>query len=439
MGSKGGVRRNPNVLWRGETRGRDSKGIILFNYETRSIHFLEDLGKKIWEECQETDFENLIKKLGAEQERDQIAGFIKMLEERSLVSTTGEITGARARNSGEKKESGMWSGRVYFDAPLFVQFDCTNQCNLRCIHCVTRGGENLDSGLSTDNALNLIRELGALGVFQIGFSGGEPLIRSDIFKLMKEVKNQGMKLQLTTNATLVDDAVARKISELDPITVGVSLEGGTKESYEFFRGKGNFQRFVEGVLAMKREGLPIKFKSAILKKNLGEIEAIINLAMELGVEAVDMFLFYPQGRGEKLAEEALTPLEIKEFLSVLARKRIELEGTITIDVDDKPNAFLVDPTLSHSTCGAGAYWAEVLPNGDIVPCVFLKDVVSGNILDVDFKSAWDSKIWEPLRDRRKLGGRCGSCIHATRCGGGCRANGYNEVGDFLAEDTMCWI
>jgi hypothetical protein len=95
MGSKGGVRRNPNVLWRGETRGRDSKGIILFNYETRSIHFLEDLGKKIWEECQETDFENLIKKLGAEQERDQIAGFIKMLEERSL----GLYKNARGKKS----------------------------------------------------------------------------------------------------------------------------------------------------------------------------------------------------------------------------------------------------------------------------------------------------------------------------------------------------
>jgi radical SAM protein with 4Fe4S-binding SPASM domain len=332
----------------------------------------------------------------------------------------------------------MWSDRVYFDAPLFVQFDCTNRCNLRCKHCVTNGGEPFDGELSTDEALKLIRALGRLGVFQIGFSGGEPLTRNDLFTLMQEAINLGMKVQLTTNALLVDEEKAKRLSLLEPITVGVSLEGGSQESYEFFRGKGNFDRFLEGVKTLKKFGLPVKFKTAILRKNLGEIDSIINLAIELGVEAVDMFLFYPQGRGKEFTNDKLTPEEIREFLTLLSIKRKELEGTITIDVDDKPNAFLVDPTLSHSTCGAGVYWAEVLPTGEIVPCIFFREVNAGNIKEEDFKEAWDSKIWEPFRDRRELRGRCGTCMHLARCGGGCRANGYALTGDFLAEDTMCW-
>jgi radical SAM protein with 4Fe4S-binding SPASM domain len=440
MATIGGVRRNPNVVWRGETKGGISEGVVLFNYETRSVHFLEGLGKRIWDECDGTAVERIVKKLGAEDKKAQIADFLKCLKDRGLVSVADGNTSSQTKDNEPEGPlaEGMWSKRVYFDAPLFVQFDCTNNCNLRCRHCVTRGGELYKDELSTKEAFDLIEALGKLGVFQIGFSGGEPLIRSDIFRLMEKAKSLGMKVQLTTNATLADEATAEKISRLDPITVGVSLEGGGKESYEYFRGEGNFERFLQGVKVMKEYGLPVKFKSAILRKNFGEIDSIIDLAIDLGVEAVDMFLFYPQGRGETLLEEKLTPDEIREFLTILSRKKRELEGTISVDVDDKPNAFLVDPTLSHSTCGAGVYWAEVLPTGDVVPCIFFNEAVAGNVKNLDFKEAWDSEVWEPFRDRTGVHGRCGACGHMTRCGGGCRANGYATTGDFLAEDTMCW-
>jgi radical SAM protein with 4Fe4S-binding SPASM domain len=438
----GGVKRNPNVVWREETRGGTTDGIVLFNYETRTVHYLEGHGKKIWEQCEGTAIDELVRKIGAEGNESDVDEFLKKLEERRLVLThnidSGHSSSSKTDMELYQSGVGMWSNRVYFDVPLFVQFDCTNRCNLRCKHCVTKGGEPFDGELSTNEALKLIRTLGRLGIFQIGFSGGEPLTRNDLFTLMQEAKNLGMKVQLTTNAILVDEESAKKLSRLEPITVGVSLEGGNRESYEFFRGKGNFDSFLKGVKTMKKFGLPVKFKTAILRKNLGEIDSIINLAIELGVEAVDMFLFYPQGRGEEFTDEKLNPEEIREFLTLLSKKRKELEGTITIDVDDKPNAFLVDPSLSHSTCGAGVYWAEVLPTGEVVPCIFFSEVSAGNIKEEDFKDAWDSKIWESFRDRRELSGRCGSCVHLDRCGGGCRANGYALTGDFLAEDTMCW-
>jgi radical SAM protein with 4Fe4S-binding SPASM domain len=440
MADFGGVRRNPNVVWRGETKGGKTEGLLLFNYDTRNVHFLDGIGKRVWEEIESENTESIINSLIAEGREKEVHGFLKGLGDRKLLLFNRESNedSPSIEQSSQSEGGKMWCERVYFDAPLFVQFDCTNNCNLRCRHCVTRGGEVLKDELSTIEALSLIRDLAEIGVFQIGFSGGEPLMRKDIFTLMEEAKNLGMKVQLTTNATLIDTERAEKLSALDPITVGVSLEGGTKESYEYFRGKDNFERFVDGVKMMKEYNLPVKFKSAVLRKNLGEIDPIINLALGLGVEAVDMFLFYPQGRGESLAAEKLNPFEIRDFLSILSQKRKELEGKIAIDVDDKPNAFLVDPTLSHSTCGAGVYWAEVLPTGDVVPCVFFSEAVAGNVREEEFKGAWNSRIWEPFRDRRVLGGKCGTCPHAARCGGGCRANGYAVTGDFLAEDTLCW-
>src|SRR3990172_1996419 len=191
MRPEGGVRRNPNVVWRRETRGGDSKGILLFSYETRNVHFLDGLGKRVWEELNGADFKELVEKLDAKGRKNQVLGFLKELEERRLITINGRKSPPstdKAQDKIQESTSGMWSRRVYFDAPLFVQFDCTNHCNLRCRHCVTRGGEELRDELSTQDALKLIRELGSIGVFQIGFSGGEPLTRKDIFTIMEEVK-----------------------------------------------------------------------------------------------------------------------------------------------------------------------------------------------------------------------------------------------------------
>jgi len=332
----------------------------------------------------------------------------------------------------------MWEEKIFFDAPIFVQYDCTNACNFRCRHCITSSGEKLKNELSTEEAIKLIRELGRLHVFQIGFSGGEALARSDIFTLMEEAKKSKLKIQLTTNAALITKEKAKKLKELDPVTIGVSMEGGEKASYEKFRGKGNFIKAVEGIKTLLEYELPVKVKTAVSRENINEIERIINLAKKLGIDSIDMFLFYPAGRGEKMKNSMLSRSEIKEFLEKLNILRKKFRGAVNIDVEDKPNAFLIDRELSHATCGAGAYWAEVLPNGDVAPCIFLKDLCAGNVREKSFKKIWESTLWEPLRDRRFLKGRCSKCEHRYSCGGGCRANAYLMLGDIKQEDALCW-
>lgn len=428
------VRRNPNVVYRRETRGGTVEGLLLFNYSTRGIHFLEGLAAKLWEVCEGKSAEEIAHSL--KLSKAEVERFLGELEARRLVRYKGE--GSEGDNEAlSTSGKGMWSSRVYFDSPIFVQFDVTNACNLRCAHCVTSSGEPLENELSTQEALSLIDELASLGVFQIGFSGGEALLRRDIFTLMEHAKKRGIKVQLTTNATLISEATAKKLVKLEPITVGVSLEGATKQSYGSFRGEENFERALSGVRALLRHSLPVKLKVAVSRRNLSEVDAILKLALELGVEAVDMFLLYPEGRARSMKGEALSSTEIKEFLTLLARRRREYEGKLAIDVDDKPNAFLVDASLGASTCGAGAYWAEVLPNGDVVPCIFLRSMRAGNVREASFKEIWQGSVWEPLRSRR-LKGRCGECEHASRCGGGCRANALLLLGDIMQEDALCW-
>jgi len=426
-----GFRRNPNVVWRRETQGGISQGLLLFNYKTRGIHFLNEPASRVWELIEEKSLEEISYLFGLPIE--ELKKFLIGLSERELLLP--EVKGSQ---SNEYSHTGMWKERRFLDAPIFVQFDVTNACNLHCAHCITSSGDALENELSTDEALKLIEELAELNVFQIGFSGGEVFVRKDIFQLMERAKELGIRVQVTTNATLVNHTIAERLSALELVTVGVSLEGATEESYGKFRGKENFKRALKGIKILLEYNLPVKIKTAVSRDNIDEMEDIVKLAVELGVKAVDMFLLYPEGRAESMKERTLNREEIKEFLIRLSELRKKYSGKIDVDVDDKPNAFLVDPSLNTSTCGAGVYWAEVLPNGDVVPCVFLKNWVAGNIRKESFREIWNSPLWESFRDRRELRGRCSRCEYSSSCGGGCRANAILMLGDEKGEDVLCF-
>ncbi len=418
-----------DVVWRRETLGGKAEGFLLFNYKTRGIHFLSEDAFYIWRLLQEKTAEEIKGEIGIPSE--QLENFAQELKSRGLLSAPETEAEVRGRTE-------MWRERKFLDAPVFVQYDVTNACNLRCAHCVTSSGDALKDELSTKEALKLIDQLAEAGVFQIGFSGGEALLRRDIFTLLNHTRDVGIRIQITTNATLIDAEMAKKIKKLNPVTVGVSLEGATPESYGRFRGKENFDRAIAGIKNLVREGVPVKIKTAVSRENLNEMEDIIRLAINLGVDAVDMFLLYPMGRASQMKNLALTREEIKLFLEKLSTLRKKYTGRVEVDVDDKPNAFLVDEDLGTSTCGAGVYWAEVLPNGDVVPCIFLSNLKAGNVRNESFAEIWRSNVWEPFRDRRRLKGRCEVCEYKYSCGGGCRANALLMLGDAYGEDVLCF-
>lgn len=426
------MNRNPNVVWRRESLGGKTQGFLLFNYKTRGIHFLGEDASRVWELIGRKSLEYISRELNIPLE--VLHEFVKELEKRGLISS--EKSASSHDRAPDRTE--MWRERRFLDAPVFVQYDITNACNLRCRHCVSNSGRALKDELTTQEALRLIEEFAEIGVFQIGFSGGEALLRPDIFEIMHHARELGIKVQLTTNATLIDKRTAKKIRDINPVTVGVSLEGANPESYGRFRGSENFEKAIQGISNLLEQGVPVKIKTAISRDNIEEMEEIVKLASKLKVEAVDMFLLYPMGRASSMKHTALSREEIKEFLHKLSQLRSKYAGKVEVDVDDKPNAFLVDSKLGTSTCGAGVYWAEVLPNGDVVPCIFLSNLKAGNVRESSFREIWQSQVWEPFRDRRNLKGRCGKCEHRYSCGGGCRANAILLLGDSMGEDVLCF-
>ncbi|MEM1718009.1 MAG: radical SAM protein [Thermosphaera sp.] len=345
-------------------------------------------------------------------------------------------------------------------APFLVVWDYTYACNLKCKHCYASAGVPLEDEMNFEEKLRVARSLANAGVTAIAFSGGEPLIKKDIFTLMKELRDMGVFVAVATNGTLITREMARMLKEAGVGFVQVSLDGSAPEVHDNFRGvTGAYEKALQGIKNCIEEGLFVEVSTTATKINYGEISRIADLCEELGVNWYMVFNFVPTGRGRFIIENDLTPDEREELLTYLwkrmrkggkveylstapqfARVALQQEG----DVKKIPGHFY-NPELYGQLeslgefiggCGAGRMYAALKPNGLLQPCVFMPLTV-GNLREDSFEELWsEHPVFETLRDRDRLKENCRSCPYRDYCGG-CRARAYGYFGDITAPDPGC--
>ncbi len=348
--------------------------------------------------------------------------------------------------------------------PFLVVWDYTYKCNLRCVHCYADAGKSGVRELTSEEALRVVDELADCNVATIAFSGGEPLIRKDLFRVLEVARDYGIFTAIATNGTLLTRETVRKLKELGVGYVQISLDGATAETHDKIRGiPGVFNKTIQGIKNCVAEDFFVEVAATGTKVNYKEFPSIIKLCKELGVKWFMHFNFIPTGRGRYIVENDLTPQEREELLTMLwsemrgengengypvlstapqyARVAIQRESQ---DEHVIPTHFynmtLPGKLKSLSTfvggCGAGRSYCALRADGTIEPCVFFPHKV-GNIRTESFKEIWDNSpvFWE-LRDREKLKGGCGKCEYKYVCGG-CRARAYNYFGDLNAPDPGC--
>lgn len=341
-------------------------------------------------------------------------------------------------------------------APFLVVWDVTYACNLKCKHCYSSAGSVLNDELTTDEAKTVIDKLDGLGVTAIAFSGGEPLLRKDIFELIEYASSRGIYTAMATNGTLISKDIARKLKDLGLGFVQISLDG-RKETHDRFRGvEGAFDRTIEGIKNCVDAGLFVNVAMTVTKLNLRDVPYVVNLCENLGVNWFMFYNFIPTGRGRDIVELDLTPEEREELLVYLYEKnknsnisllstapqfaRVSLQREMAIIpthfYNIKRGKTLKDLAEFIGGCGAGRFYISLKPNGDIQPCVFFP-LKLGNILEIDdLDEFWQkTKVLEDLRNKDILKG-CGKCEYRYYCGG-CRARAYNYFGDYLAPDPGC--
>jgi len=322
---------------------------------------------------------------------------------------------------------------------MLVSWNTTNQCNMFCDHCYRDAGVKSADELSTSEAKKLIQEISKAGFQIMIFSGGEPLMRPDIYELGSFAGQQGLRPVLGTNGSLITAEVAQKLKQAGFMAAGVSLDSLNPEKNDAFRKLENtYALTVQGMKNLQAAGLPFQIHTTVMDWNVGELEALTDFAVEIGAMAHHVFFLVPTGRAVNIEEEALRVVEYERTIARLMEKQkqvpIEIKPTCApqfIRVADKKSV----PLRFSKGCLAGISYCIISPVGNVQACAYM-DKPLGNVREKPFDVIWkENEVLNTLRTM-DYQGKCGLCDYKTRCGG-CRARANYYSGDYMAEDTWC--
>jgi radical SAM protein with 4Fe4S-binding SPASM domain len=323
--------------------------------------------------------------------------------------------------------------RPAFIAPLYVAWEVTLRCNARCLHCYSESGPGIHhpGELSTDEALGVIDQLAEAGLLILAFSGGEPLLRRDIFQLIERAVERSLIVNVATNGAIMGDRLAKRLRTAGIRSITVSLDGATAETHDYFRQfPGLFVRTLRAIETLAANGHRVVVSFTPTRLNYREGPDAVRLAHELGASAVNMSEFVPAGRGTR--DLALLPETQRDVLQQWIAMRREYAGRMQIIWHDCRVALLVPPEERdlYSGCGAGKLTARIRVDGTVTPCVFLPNP-AGNLRTTTFKEIWQhSTLLQTIRNRDAIqSGNCGSC----------RAVSMSYYGDPMRGDPSCWI
>jgi len=334
-----------------------------------------------------------------------------------------------------------------------VAWETTRNCNLACIHCRASATRGPHSGeLDTQEALQLLDQIAEVAKPIIILTGGEPLLRADIFEIARYGTRKGLRMVMAVNGTLMTPDIAKKLAHAGIQRISVSLDGATSESHDTFRKvEGAFESTLKGIQLIKDAGIEFQINTTITRSNLDQIPQIQKLAVQLGAAAHHIFLLVPTGRGKYIVDQEINSAEYEETLNWFYDQRelssLQLKATCAphyyrilrqrATADGQPVS-LQTHGLDAVTrgCLGGVGFCFISHTGIVQPCGYL-DLNCGDIRKASFADIWNkSKIFSSLRNFDNLKGKCGKCEFKRVCGG-CRARAYEATGDYLAEEPLC--
>ncbi len=359
--------------------------------------------------------------------------------------------------------------------PHVISWNLTKACNLLCTHCylladniqqtdeadtdptaatlsqtisnfnqIQCGTASTADELDTDTALKVIDEIAELNPNLILIlTGGEPLLRKDIFNLSRHAAAKGMMVLLGTNACLIDDDVAKQLKDNGFSGIGISLDSTHPEVHDSIRGmKGSWEKTVEGMKACKRQGLEIQIQTTVFKRNYDEIPELVAFANDMGARVFNLFFLVCTGRGQDITD--ITSKQYEDALKQIYKLHNQYQGTMLVSAKCAPHyrriAYEINPESAlvkyySGGCPAGTNYCRITPEGNVTPCPYM-DTSCGSLLEKSFTEIWnDSSILNELREA-DLKGRCGECEFESMCKG-CRARALVTTGDQMEEDSWC--
>lgn len=328
---------------------------------------------------------------------------------------------------------------------FYFQWHITEKCNLRCKHCYhdnyTSANElNSDELTHIANKIDsTLRKWNKKGTLSI--TGGEPFVIKDkLFPLLHHIDalQSIHHFDLLTNGSLINQDVLDELKRLRRLRrVQLSLEGSSPQMNDQIRGEGSFDKTLNAIRLLKNNAFQVSAMMTISNLNKYEVEPVINLLQEEGVDTFSAERFIPEGMGADLKEEFLPSEELKKVFQEiysLALKQNKLRILLYRPLFGLLNGN--DPTVG-AMCSAGTNALTIMHDGTIYPCRRLP-IPIGNALTDSFYEVWyTSEVLWNIRNTTNIKGKCAGCDLMPICRG-CRAMAYAITGDYLAEDPQCW-
>ena len=352
--------------------------------------------------------------------------------------------------------------------PRLIFWESTAGCNLRCIHCrrIDVADQLVPEDLTTAESKALIDQIIAFSSPIFVLSGGEPLMRPDIFAIARYAASRGLRVALATNGTLIDELMADRIVDAGIRRVAVSLDGATATTHDTFRAlAGSFAQALRGIQRLRARGMSVQINTTVARHNVDELPDVLELARSLGADALHIFLLVPVGCGVEIADEQMiAPQEYERVLQWLYER--DREGLLELKATCAPHYFRIvrqrlaaekrELPPSHTRqraagrplghpgslntmtkgCLAGTGVCFISHKGEVFPCGYLP-LRAGSVREEPLQAIWEgSEVFQTLRDPDRLEGKCGLCEFKRICAG-CRARAYGTTGNYLGEEPFC--
>lgn len=377
----------------------------------------------------------------------------------------------RTEQTYRPARGGSYLTQDFDRAPFTVAWEITRACALACVHCRAQAIPKRDPReLTTDEARGLIDQVVEIGKPILVVTGGDPMMRRDVYDLLAYGVERGLRVALSPSATaLVTSRALQRVREIGVSMVHISLDGAGAAVHDGFRGvAGSFERTMRILRDCQTLGMPLQIGTSVTRRNLAELPAIADRVREVGARVWSLFFLVPTGRGR--IEDMITPQEQEaalEWLYTLSRdapfhvrtaatpayRRVVIQRRQAEELARHPTADAAGSPITWEETGAGYSFRQadaprgrgvndgngfcfVSHIGDVYPSGFLQ-LSAGNVREQSLSAIYrDSALFRGLRDPSRLKGACGACEFRAVCGGS-RARAYAVTGDYLAADPSC--
>lgn len=330
-------------------------------------------------------------------------------------------------------------------------WEVTMGCNMRCGHCGSSCAEALPDELTTEEALKLCDEIADLGLRWITLSGGEPLTRRDIGKLIQRLSSKGVSVNIITNGWLLTQEKAEELKQSGITTVAISIDG-TQQIHDMIRRPGAFEHAANAFRILKGLGIKTGAVTTITNQNIGILRELKEDLIRIGVDTWQVQIGLPMGNLKEKPDWLIAPEQVNDILDFCYETATE--GRIRIypadcigyytkkEMEIKRISYQTDMVSLWNGCNAGVRSFGILHDGKILGCTSIrsKEYIEGNIREKRLRDIWESDetfLWRRNMTKEKLSGDCKTCTYGSRCLGGCPNTRLTMNGDIYTENQYC--